>query len=225
MQRHKEEENQIALNASSKIVIIGIGGAGGNAVNNLISNSLEADFIAANTDVKALEAAMTERRIQLGASHTRDLGANGNPIVGREAAKESLDVLVKCMKHYDNIIFIAGLGGGTGSGALPIFAKAAMAKGKKIFCIVTTPFAFEGTQRDEIAGEAIKKLMDQKIPFFALANQDLFRFASEKTTFADAFRMIDTAVCNIVRDYVHGGFDAAAINSQLPELYRDRDAA
>lgn len=200
-------------------VIVGVGGAGGNSVNNLIDSSLEMDFIAANSDFDSLKNTQTQIKLCIGEVLLHGEGAKGSWELGKAAAEESLVGVLEHLEPYENIIFLAGFGGGTGSGALPVLAQAAMTNGKKVFCIVTTPFTFEGKGREQTANEAIKRLEANKLPFMKLANQDLYGLASEKTTFAQAFLMVDKAIANIVNDYISNGYEAATMHRPLSNLY------
>lgn len=183
-----------------RITVLGVGGAGGNAVNNMISKDLQGvDFVVANTDAQALARAKTDRRIQLGADVTEGLGAGSRPDVGRIAAEESLE---KAMEQLDgaHMVFIAaGMGGGTGTGAAPVIAKAAKERGILTVAVVTKPFHFEGSHRMRIAEAGIQDLESYVDTLIIIPNQNLFRIANENTTFADAFAMADEVLYSGVR--------------------------
>jgi cell division protein FtsZ len=184
-----------------KILVFGVGGAGGNAVNNMIASELDGvTFVVANTDAQALENARTEHKIQLGTRSTKGLGAGAMPQIGEAAAEESS----KEIRHYldgANLVFItAGMGGGTGTGAAPVIAKIAKEMGILTVGVVTKPFLFEGAHRMAIAEEGLRKLRDQVDTLIIIANQNLFRIANERTTFMDAFKIAD----NVLRDGVCG---------------------
>lgn len=183
-----------------RIAVIGVGGAGGNAVNNMIQNSLEGvEFIVANTDAQALAHARTEHRVQLGLSTTQGLGAGARPEIGRAAAEETIDE-IKQMIDGANMAFItAGMGGGTGTGAAPVVAQAARELGILTVGVVTKPFQFEGAQRMRLAEAGIESLKDCVDTLIIIPNQNLFRVANEKTTFADAFKMADNVLSSGVR--------------------------
>lgn len=182
------------------ITVVGVGGAGGNAVNNMIRAQLEGvEFVVANTDAQALENSLTDRVIQLGAALTRGLGAGADPRVGAEAAKEAMDDI---SAHIDgsNMVFItAGMGGGTGTGAAPVVARAARDMGILTVGVVTKPFQFEGAMRMRMAEEGLRELQQYVDTLIVIPNQNLFRLANEKTTFADAFRMADEVLHSGVR--------------------------
>lgn len=180
------------------ITVIGVGGAGGNAVNNMINSNLKgADFIVANTDAQAIEHSLAPKKVQLGKVSTRGLGAGAVPDVGASAANESLEEVMQHLAN-SNIVFItAGMGGGTGTGAAPIIAKAAKDSGVLTVGVVTKPFLFEGAQRMRIAEKGIEELAKYVDTLIVIPNQNLFRIANENTTFADAFKMAD--------DVLHAG--------------------
>lgn len=183
-----------------KITVIGVGGAGGNAVNNMIAANLEGvDFVMANTDAQALEASMTERAIQLGGSVTRGLGAGASPDIGAAAAEEALDDISDAIDGSNMVFITAGMGGGTGTGAAPVIARRSREQGILTVGVVTKPFHFEGTHRMRIADAGIDELQDYVDTLIVIPNQNLFRIANEKTTFADAFRMADEVLHSGVR--------------------------
>jgi cell division protein FtsZ len=183
-----------------KITVIGVGGAGGNAVNNMIAANLEGvDFVIANTDSQALESALTDRTIQLGVSVTRGLGAGANPQIGQAAAEEALDDIVEFVNGSNMVFITAGMGGGTGTGAAPVIAQLAREQGMLTVGVVTKPFHFEGTHRMRIAERGIEELQQYVDTLIVIPNQNLFRIANEKTTFADAFRMADEVLHSGVR--------------------------
>lgn len=183
-----------------KITVIGVGGAGGNAVNNMIAANLEGvDFVMANTDAQALESAMTERTIQLGMSVTRGLGAGASPQIGQAAAEEALEEIADYISGSNMVFITAGMGGGTGTGAAPVIAQLARQQGMLTVGVVTKPFQFEGTHRMRIAERGIEELQQYVDTLIVIPNQNLFRIANEKTTFADAFRMADEVLHSGVR--------------------------
>lgn len=175
-----------------KITVVGVGGAGGNAVNNMICSNLQgANFVAANTDAQALEHSQAETKIQLGENITRGLGAGASPDIGKAAAEESMADLMDAI-HGSNMLFItAGMGGGTGTGAAPIVAQMAREQGILTVGVVTKPFHFEGAHRMKVAEQGLAELQKHVDTMIVIPNQNLFRIATEKTTFADAFRMAD----------------------------------
>jgi len=175
-----------------KITVFGVGGAGGNAVTNMIKSELEGvDFVVANTDAQALQGSKAERKIQMGSHITQGLGAGARPEVGRAAAEESLDEIVENLAGAHMVFITAGMGGGTGSGAAPVIAKAARDQGILTVGVVTKPFQFEGARRMRIAESAIEELQRHVDTLIVIPNQNLFRIANEKTTFAEAFALAD----------------------------------
>ena len=175
-----------------RITVFGVGGAGGNAVNNMISSGLEGvDFVVANTDAQALALTKAQRIIQLGVSVTEGLGAGSHPEVGRAAAEESFDEINDHLSGSHMVFITAGMGGGTGTGAAPVIARAAREQGILTVGVVTKPFQFEGNRRTRLADEGIDELHRHVDTLIVIPNQNLFRVANEKTTFADAFKMAD----------------------------------
>jgi cell division protein FtsZ len=183
-----------------KISVIGVGGAGGNAVNNMIRAKLEGvEFIVGNTDAQALQHSLAERRIQLGLHITQGLGAGSRPDVGRASAEETLEELLEYLRGSNMVFITAGMGGGTGSGAAPVIARAAREQGILTIGVVTKPFHFEGAHRMRTAERAIEELQQYVDTLIIIPNQNLFRVANEKTTFADAFKMADDVLYSGVR--------------------------
>ena len=183
-----------------KITVIGVGGAGGNAVNNMIAANLEGvDFVIANTDAQALESALTENIVVLGTNATRGLGAGAKPSKGREAAEEAAEELAQLMEGSNMVFITAGMGGGTGTGAAPVIAQLAKDQGILTVGVVTKPFQFEGTQRMRTAESGIEELQKYVDTLIIIPNQNLFRIANEKTTFAEAFRLADEVLHSGVR--------------------------
>ena len=183
-----------------RIVVFGVGGAGGNAVNNMINAQLEGvDFVAANTDAQAINMSLTERRIQLGVTLTQGLGCGAKPDVGRAAAEESIEQIMEHLQGCHMAFVAAGMGGGTGTGAAPVIARAAKEMGILTVGVVTKPFSFEGTQRMRLADNGIRELQQYVDTLIIIPNQNLFRVANEKTTFADAFKMADNVLQSGVR--------------------------
>ena len=183
-----------------RITVIGVGGAGGNAVNNMIRANLEGvDFLVCNTDAQAMTHTMCERKLQLGADLTQGLGAGSKPDVGRAAAEESLNELMETLAGNHMVFVTAGMGGGTGTGAAPVIARACREQGMLTVGVVTKPFLFEGRQRMKLAEAGIDELQQHVDTLIVIPNQNLFRVANEKTTFADAFRMADDVLYAGVR--------------------------
>lgn len=183
-----------------RITVVGVGGAGGNAVNNMINAELEGvEFVVANTDAQALTFSQTERRIQLGAGLTQGLGAGSKPEIGRAAAEETIEEINDQIKGSHMVFIAAGMGGGTGTGAAPVIARAARDLGVLTVGVVTKPFQFEGMHRQRLSEKGIEELEQYVDTLIIIPNQNLFRVANEKTTFADAFRMADDVLYSGVR--------------------------
>ncbi len=175
-----------------RIMVCGVGGAGGNAVNNMIVSGLAGvDFIVANTDAQALTASRAERIIQMGLQVTEGLGAGSQPEVGRAAAEEAIEEIRDHLAGAHMVFVTAGMGGGTGTGAAPVIARTARDMGILTVGVVTKPFQFEGVRRMRLADAGITELQKSVDTLIVIPNQNLFRIANEKTTFADAFAMAD----------------------------------
>jgi cell division protein FtsZ len=175
-----------------RIVVFGVGGAGGNAVNNMIEAGLKGvEFVVANTDAQSLQYAKTDSRIQLGAGITQGLGAGAHPEVGMTAADESLPEISAVLDGAHMVFITAGMGGGTGTGAAPVIARIAREMGILTVGVVTKPFGFEGRHRMKLADEGITELQKFVDTMIVIPNQNLFRIANERTTFAEAFGMAD----------------------------------
>ena len=183
-----------------RITVFGVGGAGGNAVNNMINNRLDGvDFVVANTDAQAIAQSNADRQIQLGASITHGLGAGARPDMGRAAAEEAIDEITQHLSGSHMVFIAAGMGGGTGTGAAPVIARLAREQGMLTVGVVTKPFQFEGTNRMKIADAGIEEIQQFVDTLIVIPNQNLFRIANEKTTFADAFAMADDVLHSGVR--------------------------
>ena len=175
-----------------RITVFGVGGAGGNALNNMINGGLQGvDFVVANTDAQALGKARAERIIQMGVTVTEGLGAGSQPDVGRAAAEEVIDEIRDHLTGAHMVFVTAGMGGGTGTGASPVVARAARELGILTVGVVTKPFHFEGQRRMRLAETGIMELQKSVDTLIIIPNQNLFRVANEKTTVADAFAMAD----------------------------------
>jgi cell division protein FtsZ len=183
---------QSAALLKPRIAVIGVGGAGGNAVNNMISSHLEGvEFVVANTDSQALAQSLSERKIQLGQNITHGLGAGARPEIGRAAAEEAIDEIVEHLQGAHMAFITAGMGGGTGTGAAPVIARLGREHGILTVGVVTKPFQFEGIHRMRIAEAGIEEMQQYVDTLIIIPNQNLFRIANEKTTFAQAFAMAD----------------------------------
>jgi cell division protein FtsZ len=196
--RRRTDDMTIKLNKPDitelkpRITVFGVGGGGGNAVNNMITAGLQGvDFVVANTDAQALAMTKADRVIQMGVQVTEGLGAGSQPEVGRAAAEECLDEIMDHLNGTHMCFVTAGMGGGTGTGAAPIVAQAARSRGILTVGVVTKPFQFEGGRRMRIADEGINELQKSVDTLIVIPNQNLFRIANDKTTFADAFAMAD----------------------------------
>ncbi len=181
-----------ATELKPRITVFGVGGAGGNAVNNMIHSGLMGvEFVVANTDAQAISQSAAERRIQMGTAITEGLGAGSHPDIGAKAAEEAMPEIVDHLTGAHMVFITGGMGGGTGTGAAPVIARAAREQGILTVGVVTKPFQFEGARRMRIAEEGIKELQNNVDTLIVIPNQNLFRVANEKTTFADAFAMAD----------------------------------
>ena len=183
-----------------RITVFGVGGAGGNAVNNMIRSNLEGvEFVVANSDAQSLSSNLSERKLQLGVNLTRGLGAGAKPDVGRASAEEQIDEINAYLEGTNMAFITAGMGGGTGTGAAPVIARAAREHGILTVGVVTKPFHFEGSHRMRMAEAGIAELQQYVDTLIIIPNQNLFRIANEKTTFADAFRLADEVLHSGVR--------------------------
>lgn len=185
-----------------RICVIGVGGAGGNAVNNMIEMGLEGvEFIVGNTDAQSLQNSNVEasHRIQLGPHITQGLGAGSKPDIGKAAAEESIEEIIQLFQGSNMVFITSGMGGGTGTGAAPVIARAARESGILTVGVVTKPFNFEGAHRMRSAERGIEELQQYVDTLIVIPNQNLFRIANERTTFADAFKMADNVLYSGVR--------------------------
>jgi cell division protein FtsZ len=211
-----------------RIAVIGVGGGGGNAVNNMITQNLAGvEFIVANTDAQALSMSKAPRLIQLGLTVTEGLGAGSLAEVGQAAAEEAVDEIMDHLAGTHMCFVTAGMGGGTGTGAAPVIARAARKAGMLTVGVVTMPFAFEGTHRMRTARQGIERLSESADTIIVIPNQNLFRIADAKTTFADAFEMADhvlhAGVSSVVDLIVKEGLinlDFADVRSVMRDMGR-----
>ncbi|MBF0590189.1 MAG: cell division protein FtsZ, partial [Magnetococcales bacterium] len=184
----------------ARIKVIGVGGGGGNAINNMIQSQLEGvEFIVANTDAQALARNLAPTRIQIGESITRGLGAGAKPDVGMKAAEESRERLQECFSGADMVFITAGMGGGTGTGAAPIIASIAKEMGILTVAVVTKPFSFEGNRRLKLAEEGLSLLRQQVDTVITIPNQKLLSVVGKNTSMLDAFRKADDVLQQAVR--------------------------
>ena len=183
-----------------RIAVVGVGGGGGNAVNNMISQNLEGvDFIVANTDAQALAHSAASKKIQLGLEITQGLGAGARPEIGKMAAEEAKDKIAESLEGVNMVFITAGMGGGTGSGAAPVVAHIAKEKGILTVGVVTKPFSFEGKKRMEIADRSLENFIQEVDSIIVIPNQNLFNIANENTTLSEAFKMADNVLYSGVR--------------------------
>lgn len=211
-----------------RIAVIGVGGGGGNAVNNMIAQNLKGvEFIVANTDAQALSMSKAPRLVQLGLTVTEGLGAGSLAETGQAAAEETVDEIMDHLAGTHMCFVTAGMGGGTGTGAAPVIAQAARKAGMLTVGVVTMPFAFEGTHRMRTARQGIERLGESADTVIVVPNQNLFRIADAKTTFADAFEMADrvlhAGVSSVVDLIVKEGLinlDFADVRSVMRDMGR-----
>ncbi len=184
----------------AKIVVIGVGGGGNNAVDRMIDSGMAGvDFVTMNTDKGVLLRSKAETKIQLGEKLTRGLGAGANPEIGEKAARESVDEIVKLMDNVDMVFITAGMGGGTGTGAAPVVAEIAKSKGILTVAVVTKPFAFEGRQKMMSALRGIEKLQASVDSLVIIPNDNIMKVVDEKVTISNAFKMVDEVLSNSVQ--------------------------
>jgi cell division protein FtsZ len=191
----------------AQIRVIGVGGGGGNAVNNMIESGMSGvEFIAVNTDAQDLERSLAPRRFQLGGQLTKGLGAGANPEIGREAALEDRDRIAELVAGADMVFITAGMGGGTGTGAAPVIAQVAKELGALTVAVVTRPFSFEGRRRRKQAEEGVENLRQVVDTLITIPNQRLISMATERTTMKEAFQMADKVLfqaCKGVSDLIN----------------------
>ncbi len=200
--KNQQTHQSLEFDLRPRITVVGVGGAGGNAVNNMIRAKLEGvEFVIANTDAQSVAQSLVEgaKRIQLGLQVTQGLGAGSKPDVGRAAAEESIDEVINSIQGSNMVFITAGMGGGTGTGAGPVIARAAREAGILTVGVVTKPFHFEGTHRMRTADRGIDELQQYVDTLIIIPNQNLFRIANERTTFADAFKLADDVLYSGVR--------------------------
>jgi len=184
----------------ARIKVIGVGGAGGNTLNSMIASGFEhVEFIAANTDSQALEQSKAKNIIKLGSKLTKGLGSGANPEVGRRATEEDLDAICEYLADADVVFLTAGLGGGTGSGGLPVVARALRERNILSIAVVTKPFGFEGKRRMKVAEDAIQQLRSSVDSLIVIPNQKLLEFAVEKISLINAFEKINIYMTQFIR--------------------------
>lgn len=193
-----EEEEHVKTVATIKV--IGVGGAGGNTVNSIVDSGVKGiELIAANTDAQTLELSKASRKVQLGVKSTKGLGTGANPEIGRRAAEEDLDKVMEVVKDADIVFLTAGMGGGTGSGALPVIAQALKERGVLTIAVVTKPFTFEGKRRAEIAEKALDRVRGEVDTLIVIPNQKLLEIAEPGVSMIDAFSMINDVLSQSVK--------------------------
>ena len=197
---YKSSDDEIQ-NFIPKITVMGVGGAGCNAVNNMIEQGIDGvDFVVANTDAQSLIQSKSDKKIQLGKQTTKGFGAGSRPEVGQKAAEESSGEISDVIKNTNILFLTAGMGGGTGSGAMPVIAGLAREKGILTVAIITTPFEFEGKKKEKIALDAIQKLVPNVDSYIVLPNQNLYHVAGKQMTFLNAFKVSDNVLYEGVRN-------------------------
>ena len=212
----------------AKLKVVGVGGGGGNAINTMIASGLDGvDFIAANTDLQALDSNLAALKIQLGNTLTKGLGAGANPIVGRHAAEEDTAKLQEVLSGADMVFVTAGMGGGTGTGGAPVIAKVAKEAGALTVGVVTKPFPFEGKKRMRQATEGIEELQAAVDTLIIIPNERLLHVAGQATTMLDAFRRVDEVLLNAVQGIsdlivIHGfiNVDFADVRTVMSDMGR-----
>ncbi len=201
------------------IGVIGVGGAGGNAVNNMVTSELSGvSFFVANTDAQALSRSLVSERLQLGVTITQGLGAGANPEVGKAAAEEAADKIQDCLKGLHLLFITAGMGGGTGTGAAPVIARLAKEMGILTVGVVSKPFQFEGAKRMRTADNGINELKKYVDTLLVIPNQNLFRIVASNTTFADAFKIADGVLCQGVRSITDLVMNPGIINLDFADV-------
>lgn len=201
------------------IGVIGVGGAGGNAVNNMIESRLAgATFIVANTDAQVMSKSLTHERIQLGSKLTQGLGAGSNPDIGKQAAEESAAKIKEALKGLHMLFIAAGMGGGTGTGASPVIARIAKEMGILTVGVITKPFKLEGSKRMRIADAGIEELSKYVDTLIIIPNQNLFRIAKENTSFIDAFKIADNVLYQGVRSITDLMMTPMLVNLDFADL-------
>ena len=202
-----------------RITVVGVGGGGTNAVNNMISMGLDGvEFLVANTDAQSLIHSRADRRVQLGPHLTQGLGAGAKPEIGRAAAEEATEELARHIEGMHMIFITAGMGGGTGTGAAPVIARMAQERGILTVGVVTKPFDFEGPKRRKSAEQGIEELQQVVDTLIIIPNQNLFRLANERTTFQEAFKMADNVLYMGVRGVTDLMINPGIVNLDFADI-------
>ncbi len=204
----------------AKIKVVGVGGGGGNAINNMINNYdiQGVEFIAVNTDAQALNNSQAEIKLRIGDEVTRGLGSGGNPSIGKKSAEESVDLLHEHLAGADMVFITAGMGGGTGTGAAPVIAGIAKNLGALTIAIVTKPFGFEGKKRSSTALQGIQELKDKVDTLIVVPNQRLMDIVEKNISFLDAMKMVDDVLAHAVRSIANLITNAGLINVDFADV-------
>jgi hypothetical protein len=204
-----------------KIVVVGVGGAGTNAVNNMVASGLSGvEFLALNTDAQHLSQSISPNRLQIGGHLTSGLGCGANPDAGRLAAEESKEAIVSCIEDAHMVFITAGMGGGTGTGAAPVVAGLCYDLGILTVSVVTTPFRFEGSHRRRLAMEGVDRLKNVSDTLIVVPNQNLFRLVKETTSFVESFRLADDVLLAGVRSVTDLMTNPGMINLDFADVQR-----
>ena len=207
-----------------RLTVIGVGGAGCNAVNNMIAAGLQGvEFVVANTDAQSLSASSAEHRVQLGANLTEGLGAGSRPEIGEAAAEEAIEEIRTHITGAHMVFIAAGMGGGTGTGAATVIARAAREAGVLTVGVVCKPFQFEGARRMRIAEAGVQELRQHVDTLIVIPNQNLFRIANERTTFAEAFVLADQVLYSGVACIVELVLKEGLINLDFADVRTDHE--
>jgi len=203
-QRHKGSENVLKIveteKEQTKIKVVGIGGAGCNALNSMIAANIEGvEYVAINSDAQALKSSAAKEKVQVGKGVTHGLGAGGNPDVGRDAAMADAEIISELLDDAEIVFLTAGFGGGTGTGATPVIARLTKEKGILTMAVVTKPFLFEGSIKGRIAEEGLRQLRNEMDTVMVIPNQRLFEIAREDTSMLNAFRITDDVLAKVVQ--------------------------
>ncbi len=214
-----EREYVTNQNMVARIKVIGVGGAGGNTVNHMIAAQYEnVEFVAVNTDAQALKMSKSPLRLQIGSNSTRGRGAGANPEVGKVAAEEDIDKIADSLKGSDIVFLTAGLGGGTGSGALPVIARTVRERGILCVAVVTKPFEFEGKRRMGVATQALDRLKKEVDTLIVIPNQRLLDITDHKISLIDAFGMINNVIHQFVKSIADIISSAGHINVDFADI-------
>jgi len=215
-----DETNAYETNVTAKLKVIGVGGAGNNTVNSMFKQEYNSniEFIVTNTDAQALNASQVKNKIQLGVKLTKGLGSGANPEIGKRAAEEDIDKIIEAVGDSDIVFLAAGMGGGTGSGALPVIAKALRERNTLTIAVVTKPFTFEGKRRKVIAEKAIKEVYDNVDTLIVVPNQKLLDMVGEDTPMVEAFEMVNEILYQSVKGISYIITKSGHINVDFADL-------